>query len=186
MWCKPICVLLLGLGVTPAGINVVSDSAADRRCSPTGGMPRDGYDPVPLVASARVILLARADSATAAPRSWQGGLLGPPSGVQFTVLEVIDSGGLPIPASLRLVGQLSEKPDFNTRPVPYRLVRGDGLRGACNAYRYQRGGEFLFLLQGNTVDALHPYWTGLQPTNEQVRGATDPWVTWVRTTRRGG
>ncbi|MBP6444776.1 MAG: hypothetical protein KA267_12185 [Gemmatimonadales bacterium] len=148
-------------------------------------MPRDGYDPVPLVASARVILRARADSATAAPRSARAGP-GPRGGVQFTVLEVIDSGGLTIPATLRLLGQLSDNPDFNTRPVPYRLVRGDGLRGACNAYTYQRGGEFLFLLQGDTVDALHPYWTGLKPTNEQVRGAADPWVTWVRTTRRGG
>lgn len=185
MWCKPICVLLLGLGVTPGGIDVVSDAAANRRCSPSGGMPRDGYDPVPVVAAARVILRARADSATEAPRSARAGL-GPRGAVQFTVLEVIDSGGLPIPATLRLLGQLSDKPDFNTRPVPYRWVRGDGLRGACNAYTYQRGGEFLLLLQGDTVDALHPYWTGLKPTNEQVRGAADPWVTWVRTTRRGG
>jgi hypothetical protein len=184
VYLKPICVLLLGLGALPTGIGLV-EGTPERRCSPVGGIPRDGYDPLPVVASARVILRVRADSASDAPGTPRTGP-GPRGSVHFTVLEVIDSGGLPIPASLRTIGYLSDKPDFNTEPVPYRWVRSDGLRGSCNAYTYQQGGEFLLLLQGNTVDSLHPYWSGLRPTNEQVRGAADPWVTWVREARRAG
>jgi hypothetical protein len=104
--------------------------------------------------------------------------------VYFTVLEVIDSGGLAIPASLRVIGYLADQPDFNTKPVPYRWVRSDGLRGSCAAYSYQRGGDFLLLLQGEHVAELSPYWALLRPTNEQVRGTDDPWVAWVRETRR--
>jgi hypothetical protein len=27
---------------------------------------------------------------------------------------------------------------------------------------------------------LTPYWAALQPVNEQLRGAADPWLLWVR------
>lgn len=185
MLLKQMPALLLGLGILSGGHGGAEGPALDRRCSPTGGLPRDGYDPVPLVASARVIVRARADSATPGA-SGRASPLGPQTSVHFTVLEVIDSGGLAIPRAMRITGDVTDQADFNTKPVPYRWVRGNGLRGACNAYSYQRGGEFLLLLNGRSVETLDPYWSALTPTNEQVRGADDPWVTWVRRARRAG
>lgn len=180
---RPLVGLFLALELLPPGNGVAEGAAVARRCSPIGGIPANGYDPAPLVASARVILRARADSVTAGA-SGRATRPGPQTSVHFTVLEVIDSGGMAIPRSLRITGSLSKQADFNTKPVPYRWVRSEGLRGSCNAYSYQQGGEFLLLLQGNAVEALHPYWSGLTPTNEQVRGADDPWVLWVRAARR--
>jgi hypothetical protein len=175
--------LLLSLSALSAVTGFVESPNADRRCSLSPPPPREGYDPVPLVASAQVIVLARADSvsgATPQPRTRPGYY----TWVHFTVLEVIDSGAMQIPASIRVSGQLSDSADFNTLPVPFRWVRRDGQRGSCFAYSYQKGGEFLLLLQGTTVDSLNPYWSALTPTNEQVRGNNDPWVRWVREARR--
>lgn len=43
------------------------------------------------------------------------------------------------------------------------------------------GAEYLFLLNRvDRMDGLIPYWIALGPTNEQIRGADDPWVRWVR------
>jgi len=181
---RQMCGLFLGLTVLPAGSAFVERSTPDYRCSPVGGIPRDGYDPVPLVGAAQVIVRARADSVTPMPSALRRSRLGPETWVHFTVLEVIDSGGMPIPRSLRYAGYLSDKADFNTKPVPYRWARSDGLRGSCMAFTHQRGGEFLLLLQGSSVDSLNPYWSGLTPTNEQITGRDDPWVAWVRDARR--
>lgn len=183
---RQMCSLVLGLGALPAASAFVERPVPDLRCSPIGGIPGNGYDPVPLVASAQVILRARADSVAPMPSRLRRGRLGPETFVHFTVLEVIDSGGMPIPPALRYPGYLSDKPDFNTKPFPYRWARSDGLRGSCLAFTHQRGGEFLLLLQGSSVESLDPYWSGLTPTNEQVSGADDPWVTWVRDARRAG
>jgi hypothetical protein len=149
------------------------------RCSLRTPSPRDGYDPVALVAASTVIVRARADSIAPSEHTRPPG---PRDLVHFTVLEVIDSGAVSVPRHLAFIGYLSQKADFNPRPVPYRWVRPDGLRGACHAYTYQQGGEFLLLLKGDTPDAMTPYWAAHQPTNEQVRGAGDPWMAWVRAT----
>ena len=171
-------VLVVGLlGICHAAGATVPSAVVDRRCSLRPPPPENGYDPVGLVAYAQVIIRARADSSTAhdGPRG-----LGPQSLVHLTVIEVIDSGGLALPAQLALVGQLADKSDFNVESVPYRWTRHDGLTGACFAYTYQRGGEYLLLLRGATPGSLTPYWAALQPTNEQVHGAADSWVEWVR------
>ena len=154
-----------------------------RRCSLRPPPPTDGYDPASMAKYASVVLRVRADSTS--PSVGRPPFL-PQSLVFFTVLEVIDSGSVAVPTSLAFDGRLTDKPDFNTGTVPYRWVRPDGLSGACFAYSYQRGGEFLLLLTGSTLKALTPYWAALQPTNDQVRGATDPWIAWVRETRRAG
>jgi hypothetical protein len=73
--------------------------------------------------------------------------------------------------------------DFNPAPVPYPAVRPAGQRGSCFAEEYRRGGEFLLLLK-RTAGHLTPYWAALAPTNEQIRGADDRWVRWVREARR--
>jgi len=79
---------------------------------------------------------------------------------------------------LHVVGGISEEDDFNRGPVPYTGIRIGG-QGPCKAYNYRVGAEYLLLLRKNNHDALDPYWTSLEPTNEQVRGASDPWIVWV-------
>ena len=155
--------------------------AADRRCSLIRPPPRGGFDPSYLVKHTDVVVRARADSTIPIPSPR---IPGPQTLVRFAVLEVIDSGSLALPRSLAFQGALSGTADFNTGQVPYRWVRSDGMRGSCSAYTYQQGGEFLLLLRGKSIDSLTPYWAALQPTNEQVTGAGDAWVQWVRTTRR--
>ena len=64
--------------------------------------------------------------------------------------------------------------------VPYGHVRPSGGAG-CFAYQYRLGAEYLFLLNRvERIDGLTPYWIALGPTNEQINGADDPWVRWVR------
>lgn len=95
------------------------------------------------------------------------------------------------PARLVLAGALVERDDYNAGAVPYTFVRSDGARGACVAYAYRVGGEYLLLLRpnahadaqgapGTSVGDLTPYWAALAPVNEQVRDGRDPWVAWVR------
>lgn len=120
---------------------------------------------------------ARADSLPFRP----GGPLEPV--VVLEVLDVLD--GDSVPPTLAVHGRLSEADDFNRAPVPYGAVRPTGLRGSCFAEEYRRGGEFLLLLKRN-ARGLTPYWAALAPTNEQIRGADDPWVSWVREARRRG
>ena len=68
---------------------------------------------------------------------------------------------------------------MNDLPVPYARVRPGGRGGGCDARNYQRNGEYLLLLK--RVDGqLTPYWAAHGATNEQVTGADDPWVAWVR------
>lgn len=76
-------------------------------------------------------------------------------------------------------GIVAEADDFNTLPVPYRMVRPSGQRGNCYARDYRLGSEYLFLLKRRD-GALTPHWIALGPTNEQIRGDDDPWVKWVR------
>ena len=59
------------------------------------------------------------------------------------------------------------------------MVRPGGRGGECFARSYQRDGEYLLFLK--KVDGkLTPYWAALRATNEQITGAHDEWVTWVR------
>jgi hypothetical protein len=127
-----------------------------------------------LVQAAEVVVHARAMEQRRPP-----GLRGfPPVEVRFEVLEVLH-GTLP-EQPLWIRGALVDQDDFNTGPVPYMQVRSDGTRGSCFAYFYRGGGEFLLLLRRDEIGALSPYWSVFAPTNEQVRGAEDPWVRWVR------
>ncbi|MFL5612956.1 MAG: hypothetical protein ACJ796_04770 [Gemmatimonadaceae bacterium] len=62
-------------------------------------------------------------------------------------------------------------------------VRSAGQRGSCYASEYRRGGEFLLLLRLTPSGYYTPYWALLSPVNEQIRGADDPWLQWVRRQR---
>ena len=81
--------------------------------------------------------------------------------------------------TLTVSGTLTDHPDRNDRAVPEWTVRPGGRGGECFARSYQRDGEDLFFLK--KVDGkLTPYWAALSATNEQITGAHDEWVTWVR------
>lgn len=95
--------------------------------------------------------------------------------VRFRTTEVLRG---PFPhAEFTFTGYFVDEDGFNTLSVPYQLVRRAG--GSCHAEHYQQGGEYLFLLK-STWGHLSPYWFALGPTNEQIRGAGDPWLQWVR------
>jgi hypothetical protein len=97
--------------------------------------------------------------------------------VSFRVEEVL-RGELPS-GRLTVAGELAERDDYNPRTVPYTIVRPGGQHGDCFARSYRVGAEYLLLLRDGPA-GLAPYWQPLAPLNEQVRGATDPWVEWVR------
>ena len=99
-----------------------------------------------------------------------------PGWLEFQVVAVLK--GRNVPAKLYIQGFLMAMDDFNREPVPYRHQRGGWSGGACYPYGYRRGGEFLLLLR-KVRGRLTPYYASA-PTNEQVRGADDPWVLWVR------
>jgi hypothetical protein len=96
--------------------------------------------------------------------------------VRFETLESIRDS---IPnGRLVLYGELVDRDDFNTLPIPYRMVRRAGQRGDCFATEYRAGAEYLLLLK-RVRTTFTAQWKGLAPVNEQVRGADDPWVRWV-------
>lgn len=150
-------------------------------CNTDPPPPRTGFDPGTLVRAAQVVVVARAESLSRAGNLPGGGTW---PVVHFAITEVIDPGTMHLPDTLTIPGSLVAHPDFNAGAVPYRWVRAASLRGLCYATSYQRGGEFVLLLQGATPDSLDPYWEALAPTNEQVRGRDDPWVSWVRRARQ--
>lgn len=97
--------------------------------------------------------------------------------VHFRVTETLR--GTVGEEELDFFGRLVDENDFNLGEAPYRIVRRAGQRGDCFARAYRAGGEYLFLLWTKDGD-LTPYWAPLAPTNEQIRGETDPWLEWVR------
>jgi hypothetical protein len=102
-------------------------------------------------------------------------------GVSFRVLEVVAADSTP-PSTFTFPGRLTDGDEFPSGPVPYLWPSRDGPNGACYAFDYRLGGEYLFLM-----DKRNGQWTSqttpLAPLNEQIRGATDPWVDWVRAER---
>jgi hypothetical protein len=131
--------------------------------------------PAELVRRADVIVRARAIDTVTEPA--MSPLDHPVTTVRFLVLEQVKGDERLFNLSVR--GSLIADPDFNDGPVPYGLVRSHGRGGSCFAKTYQRGGEYLMILE-RTQGELTPYWLALSPTNEQIRGADDPWAVWVR------
>ena len=136
------------------------------------------------VRQADVIVRARAIGADSVILEWeQSGVrrrTGFP-GVRFEVLERL--AGDSVPDSLTLSGRLVDSDDFNSNPVPYRIVRRAGQRGHCFADEYRAGAEYLLIMKYRSATLLSPYWIPLAPFNEQLRGSGDPWLAWVRAQR---
>ena len=127
------------------------------------------------VIDADVIVRARVWRTTDAPAA-SSAVRPAETSIRLGVVEVLK--GEP-QYTVSVTGTLSERPDMNDLPVPYAMVRPGGRQGACAAQNYQREGEYLLLLK--KVDGkLTPYWSALGATNEQITGADDSWVAWVR------
>lgn len=130
------------------------------------------------------------DDATAIARVRAVGPVGPPPGphayhgdgtMAFAVLEWIRPPAGARPDSLAFAGSALDRDDFNRDSVPYTFVRSDGGHGDCYAYGHRVGAEYLVLLRPDRYGrGLSPWWALLAPVDEQVRGADDPWVAWVR------
>ena len=143
-------------------------------------------DPATLIRDADVIVRMRAVSQRGEPfansltlRRQQAESSGRQFGtdIRFEVIEVIK--GLPAALVADVEGTLEDRDDPNDRPVPYGWVRPGGRGGGCFAMRYRLEREYLLFLK--TVRGRQtPYWSPMAPTNEQVSGANDPWVAWVR------
>jgi hypothetical protein len=136
-----------------------------------------------LVDRASVIVRARARGVSSEPGP-PGSLASSSTQVEFDVLAVLK--GALAQASLRIEGTLSGHDDPNDASFPYRTVRPGGRGGNCFAMNYREGAEYLLLLR-MADDLSHakpteptPYWAPLSATNEQVSGADDRWVAWVR------
>lgn len=106
----------------------------------------------------------------------------PESTIEFKVEETI--WGVDVPATIVLHGYLTDRDDFNDVPLPYRFVRPGGRAGSCIANSYKKGAQFLlFLKRSPSYMSTTGYTTNISalgPTNEQIRGADDPWVRWVK------
>jgi hypothetical protein len=101
----------------------------------------------------------------------------PDSIIEFKVEEVLR--GKDVPKSVSLNGYLSDKDDYNEMPVPYTFVRPTGQGGSCFANTYKQGAQFLLFLK--KVDGKYTSnISALGPTNEQLRGANDAWLQWVK------
>lgn len=94
--------------------------------------------------------------------------------VTFEILEIL-KGDFDGKQMLRLSGQTERYYGRNDRAVPYDFVRPGGRHGDCAASDYKLATEFLLFLRSGTDK-----WAPLAATNEEVTGAEDPWVAWVK------
>ncbi len=153
---------------------IISDSA-------TTPPPPDSILAARLIFDAVVVVRARAVESDSRGSS---GTPVSPGRVRFERLEVI-KGTDSLPRFFTVDdAALTDHDDFNPQPVPYRFVRPSGLRGTCYAKAYRQGAEYLLLMTRQPDGTLTPYWAPLKPTNEELRGLTDPWLQWVRAHQR--
>jgi len=115
--------------------------------------------------------------------AWVGSIQPLPSSINFQPLEVLKGDG----STLRILvaGDTISSDDYNRGAVPYRMVRSNGASGNCFATGYKLKAEYLLIMKRTVGDVFTPYWAALAPMNEQVRGADDAWVLWVRDQVRG-
>ena len=145
--------------------------------------------PESLVERASVIVHARAERQIVPPGASSrvlevaGLKLNIPSAglIEFRVLRVL-KGPISTGDTIPLIGRLESSDDLNEGPVPYTVVRRGGLMGTCHASNYRLTGDYLLLLNrsaGSGDGSWTAAWSGLSPTNEQLSGPEDPWLTWV-------
>ena len=101
---------------------------------------------------------------------------GPSTTVRFRIQQTLKGT---TQQTLELVGSLQPEDDFNDHTPPYQFVRPGGRDGSCWAYEYKQGASYLLFLK-QTDGGYRVNWYPLGPVNEQVTGADDPWVWWVK------
>jgi hypothetical protein len=168
------------IAVTLAGL--CGASAQGLRCSVTvlRNNPEGYFWPADSVGSfvARATVIVRVRAVDVPSRPPGDNLAEYGTGVLFRVQESL-RGRLP-GDSLILLGTLVPRDDFNrSGTVPYRMTRPAGQRGDCYAKEYRKEAEYLMLLQDRGY-GWTPHWMPLAPLNEQLRGADDPWLAWVK------
>jgi hypothetical protein len=128
-----------------------------------------------VVRKADVIVRATAGEYVVPPGNIATGL------IRFAVVEVIR--GKAVTAELLLRGELVDRDDFTS---PYEVVRPNALWGACYAWQYRTGQQYLLLLK-RKAGVLTPNWCARAPVNEQLHSPEDPWLLWVcaRASRKG-
>jgi hypothetical protein len=148
---------------------IVSGAQSAFACWGQQGYARSWVSDADVIVRARVWRLTEAPAVTSAVRTVETLL-------RLGVVEVLKGE---VQFTVNVTGTLTERSDMNDLPVPYAMVRPGGRQGACAARNYERDAEYLLLLK-NVDGQLTPYWAALGATNEQVTGADDPWVRWVR------
>ena len=106
----------------------------------------------------------------------EAGHRGEPGHVTLRVLDVL-KGSL-AGVFITVPGRLADYRVPAGRRPPYAEIDCEGRApgcASCFARTYKASGQYLLLLKGGT-----PYWAPLSPTNEEVSGPDDPWITWVR------
>jgi hypothetical protein len=107
-----------------------------------------------------------------------GGISVPYGPVSLEVLQRLKGADLSTPLSV--LGYTNKYEGPNQSKPPYKFVRPGGQHGNCFAHDYKPGAEYLLFLREGT-----PYWAPLAAVNEEVKGADDPWVLWVKAALRG-
>jgi len=157
--------------------------AAPNRTTPCSLVVDIERPPTPqlLVADAALIVHARAEGLVEAAGTSEDILARTEHQVRFRVLSVLK--GKFTGDELRFNGKIESQDDWNDQSVPYNFIRPGGREGNCYALRHKQGGEYLLLLNpvnpASAKPTWSPYWAALRPTNEQIRGADDPWLAWV-------
>lgn len=136
-----------------------------------------------IVQTAEVVVRATAIGRAPVPAGARHG-----SYVSFAVREVLE--GTPPADTPVFMGGLDDRDSFRPEDeddVPYQSFYRWYGGGDCIAGTYRPGAEYLLLLgRRGDEEELDPYWALLAPTTEQIRGADDPWVRWVRKTLGAG
>ena len=70
-----------------------------------------------------------------------------------TIATIKGDAGMP---PMKFIGRFAPSDDFNEQTVPYRSVRPDGLKGACYAYSYREGANYLLFLRRTPEGKLTP------------------------------
>lgn len=147
---------------------ILSGAESAFACFMQQGSPSSWVSDADIIVRARVWRLNEAPAAPSPP--WVE------TSIRLGVAEVLKGE---VQFTVDVSGTLANHSDMNNLPVPYGMVRPGGRGGGCFARSYQRDGEYLLLLK-KVLGKLTPYWASLGATNEQIRGADDPWVAWVR------
>jgi len=108
----------------------------------------------------------------------------PDSKVEFEIKEILKGDN--IQGSIILNGYLTDKDDFNDRPVPYDFVRPGGRYGSCFANTYKQGAQYLLFLKRSSevkwpsvTTKFTVNFSPLAPVNEQLHSESDPWIFYI-------